>query len=54
MNDEEYRHEFDVTYATRLNNLCPAGEPTPEQKALAFDEAEQHDRELKAYEQSNI
>ena len=50
MTEEEYKTEFDCAYQTRLNDLCPFGEPTPAQKQIAFDEAERHEKELKAHE----
>jgi hypothetical protein len=42
MTHEELAVEHEITYTTRLNNLCPEGTPTPEQKQLAQTEANAH------------
>jgi hypothetical protein len=40
----ERNREREITYTTRINILCPAGEAqaTEEQKRIASDEAEEH------------
>ena len=43
--------EWRVEYAVRLGNMAGAGDPTPEQEAIAAEIADKHIEELKAYEQ---
>lgn len=39
MTEEEYGAEFDYRRAERLGILCGAAKPTPEQDAIAYNEA---------------
>lgn len=46
LTESELEAEFNVTFETRLGELCGKGEPTKEQVAIAFQEASEHTRIL--------
>lgn len=52
MTPAELEKEWNYRYQERLGNLCGAGEPTTEQKALAFEEAQEAVEALKESESS--
>lgn len=48
MTREELDYEHEVVYRTRLNSLCPDGEPTREMMDIAGQEAEEAVERMKA------
>lgn len=47
MTDADCRIEFDHEYSLRISLMCGSGEPSVDQKAIAFDIAEKHIDQLK-------
>lgn len=49
MTSDELKHEWQVTYDTRLGILCGTDKPTNEQVDIAFAEAEEHVKDLRGH-----